>query len=86
MIEINHTLLSTDALDNLVLDVITRQSTDYSEYEIDISQRKSQLIRKLVTGEAAVVYCSKDGFCYIVNLERLKIIQNKIITEENVHD
>ncbi|CEG56854.1 YheU family protein [Legionella fallonii] len=36
MIKIDHTLLSEEALENLIINIITRQGIDYGEYEIDI--------------------------------------------------
>lgn len=67
MIEINHSLLSPEALDNLILSIITRQSTDYGEHEITIHNKKNQLLQKLKNKEAIIVYFSEEGFCDIVN-------------------
>lgn len=72
MIEVDHTLLTPDALDNLLLDIITRQSTDYGEFEIDIVSKKNQLIQKLETGEALIVYYINEGFCDIIKTDGMK--------------
>lgn len=50
MIEIDHTLLSPEALSNLIIDIITRQSADSDCYEVDIVHKENQLIRKLAAG------------------------------------
>lgn len=71
MIEIDHTLLSEDALENIIIDIITRQGTDYGEYEIDIQVKKVQLLRKLQSGDAVIVYSSKKDACDIVRQEDL---------------
>ena len=47
MIEIDHTMLSEEALENLIIDVITRQATDYSEYEVQIQVKKKPIKTKV---------------------------------------
>lgn len=69
MIEINHTLLAPDTLDNLIIEVITRQATDYGDDEMAIANKKIQLLRKLVRGEAIIVYSEEEGFCNIIRPE-----------------
>ncbi|MCW8399319.1 YheU family protein [Legionella sp. PATHC038] len=69
MIEIDHTLLSEEALNNLIFDIITRQGTDYGEYEIGIEVKKKQLLRKLLSGDAVIVYSSKEDTCDIIRQE-----------------
>jgi len=81
MIEICHTLLSKDALNNLMIDVITREATDYGEFEIQIENKKTELLKKLDKGEAVIVYCSKEETCHIVPLEKLQETQRKKILD-----
>lgn len=69
MIEIDHTLLSKEALENLIIEVITRQGTDYSEYEIVISVKKKQLLHNLQSGNAVIVYSAKERICDIIKRE-----------------
>lgn len=77
MIEIDHTLLSADALENLIIDIITRQTTDYGDYEFDIKIKKQQLMRKLNSGEALIIYSSKEECCEIVEKAHfLKHVKN----------
>jgi len=75
MIEIDHTLLSKDALENLIIDIITRQATDYGEYEVDIQIKKKQLTSKLVSGEAVIIYSSKEECCDIIRVEDFRSFQ-----------
>ena len=75
MIEIDHTMLSEEALENLIVDVVTRQATDYSEYEVQIQVKKNQLKRKLLTGEATIIYNAKEDSCDIIRAEDLKSFQ-----------
>lgn len=76
MIEIDPTLLSEEALDNLIIDIITRQSTDYGEYEVDIQIKKNQLKRKLSSGDAVIAYSSKEDNCDIIRREDFQLLQN----------
>ena len=76
MIEIDHTLLSEEALENLIIEIITRQTTDYGEYEIDIQIKKNQLMKKLQNGDAIIVYSLTEEVCDIIRAEDFKIFQN----------
>lgn len=67
MIEINHTLLSSEALNNLIIDPITQQSTDYMDTDLPIENRKNEIIKKLDNGEAVIVYSSKEETCHILS-------------------
>jgi uncharacterized protein YheU (UPF0270 family) len=69
MIEVDHTLLSEEALDNLIIDIITRQTTDYGEYEMAIQAKKNQLISKLRSGDAVIAYSSEEECCDIIRKE-----------------
>ncbi len=77
MIEIDHTLLSTGALENLLIEIITRQSTDYGEHEVEIKIKKKQLMNKLDSGEVLIIYSSKEECCDIIEKAQfLKDIKN----------
>ena len=75
MIEIDHTLLSEEVLDNLIIDVITRQTTDYGEYEIEIQVKKNQLKRKLLSGDAIIIYNDKEDSSDIIRVEDFQAFQ-----------
>ena len=69
MIKIDHTLLSQDALDNLIIEVITRQATDYGDCEFDIQMKKDQLLRQIQKGLAVIAYSSEEDVCDIIKEE-----------------
>lgn len=75
MIEINHALLSEEALDNLIIDIITRQATDYGDYELAIENKKKQLLSQLTTGKAKIIFCPAEEACNIIKTEDWKVIQ-----------
>jgi len=79
MIEVDHRLLSIEALENLIIEIITRQATDYGEYELDIQTKKNQLIRKLTTGDAVIVYSEQEECCDIIRKEALQEFKNLIL-------
>ena len=81
MIEIDHTLLSEEALENLIIDIITRQSTDYGEYEVIIQVKKNQLKQKLLSGDAIIIYNAKEDACDIIRAEDFKSFQPLASTE-----
>ncbi len=69
MIEIDFQLLSSEALDTIMMELITRHSTNYDEREVDVVNKKRQLILKLEQGDAVIVYSSKEGYCTIISVE-----------------
>ena len=77
MIEIDHTLLASDTLDNLIIDVITRQTTDYGDNEMSIVNKKTQLRRKLERGEAVIFYSIEEGFCNIISSDDNQTMKNQ---------
>jgi uncharacterized protein len=81
MIEIDYTLLSKEALDNLIIDVITRHATDYGEYEMDIQIKKKQLMDKLTSGNAVIVYSDREECCDIIRLEDFKSFKSSLGNE-----
>lgn len=75
MIEINHNLLSDEALDNLIMEVITREGTDYGEHEVAIEAKKQQLTAQLKSGLAIIAYSDSENVCDIINIDDFKKIQ-----------
>lgn len=69
MIEIDYHLLSDEAIDNLILETLTRQATDYGEKEMDVAHKKRQLMTRLEQGDAVIVYTSEQGHCAIISRE-----------------
>ena len=75
MIEINHTLLSNETLDNLIMEVITREGTDYGEHEVGIKVKKEQLMYQLKHGIAVIAYSDEDNVCDIIKVDDFKKLQ-----------
>ena len=75
MIEINHVLLSDEALENLIIEVITRQGTDYGEYETGIQTKKEQLTHQLKNGISIIAYSAEENICDIIKVDDFKRMQ-----------
>lgn len=75
MIEIDFTLLSEEALDNLIIEIITRQTTDYGDHEIEIHTKKKQLKQKLHSGHAVIVFNEHEESCDIIRIEDFRAFQ-----------
>lgn len=76
MTEVDHTLLSDEALENLIIEIITRQATDYGDYEMDICTKKNQLKSKLRSGDAVIVYSHEEECCDILRKEAFQALSN----------
>ena len=83
MIEIDHKLIDADTLENLLIDIITRQATDYGEHEVSIQIKINELKRKLASGDVVIVYNSKEESCDIIRTEDFKTFQNISSTKRN---
>jgi uncharacterized protein YheU (UPF0270 family) len=79
MIEIDSSLLSDMALDNLVIEVITRHATEYGEYEINLQIKKEQLIGNIKNGSAVIVFSAQESICDIISLEEFRKFQKQIV-------
>ena len=77
MIKIDHTLLAPETVDSLIMDIITRQTTDYGDIEMAITHKKSQLLRKLEVGKAVIVYSEEEGFCNIISADDYQDLKNQ---------
>jgi uncharacterized protein YheU (UPF0270 family) len=69
MIKIDYRLLSEEALDNLLIDIITREGTDYGPIEYHILEKKVQLQQKLFRQEATIVYDDNANFFDIISVK-----------------
>lgn len=58
--------LSSDALEGLIEEYVTRDGTDYGEQEISLVERVTQVKRLLVSGEAVILFSEGKGECNIV--------------------
>lgn len=65
MIDIDYKLLNQETLKSLIAEIVLREGTDYGFQEISHQDKVDQLLRRLKSGVAKIVYCSEDDSCYI---------------------
>lgn len=53
---IPHDQLSPDTLQGLIEEFITRDGTDYGEYEVSLASKVEQVKRQLIRGEVVIVF------------------------------
>lgn len=84
MIEIDYKLLAPETLENLLIEVITRQSTDYGDSEMSIANKIAQLRRKLERKDAVIVYSDEEGFCNVIDSHENQTIKNELKRKETI--
>lgn len=57
LLEIPWQKLSTDALQGLLEELVTRDGTDYGEQEFSTEEKVAQLRKALEAGEASIAFC-----------------------------
>jgi uncharacterized protein YheU (UPF0270 family) len=63
--------LDPATLQNLLEEFVSRDGTDYGEQESSLAEKTGQLRRKLISGEAPLLFSESSGQCNIVPRERL---------------
>ena len=64
--------LSTDALQALIEDFVTRDGTDYGQVEMTMQDKASHLLELLKSGELLITYNEETETCGLVSREALK--------------
>ena len=64
--KIPHQDLSTEALQSLVEEFVTRDGTDYGDSETSLEQKSRQVIRQLDKGEVVILFDAATESCNIV--------------------
>ena len=76
--EIPHTALSLETLNNLVEEFVTREGTDYGNHEYSLADKVRQVLRQIERGSAVIVYDSHSETCHIETSDRLAGLQRVI--------
>jgi len=75
--EIPHQQLSTQALQTLVEEFVSRDGTDYGNVEISLEEKTTQVIRLLDSGEVVILFdTATEGFT---------IVNKNILEQEAKH-
>ncbi|MDB4837292.1 YheU family protein [Marinomonas sp.] len=53
---IPHNSLSVEVLERILDDLVTRDGTDYGNYDLSIEQKRAQALQSLESGEAVLLF------------------------------
>ena len=67
--EVPYQIIPEETLQNLVEEFVSRDGTDYGEYEVELSQKVDQVIALLKSGKAQIVYDEQYDTCSVVPSE-----------------
>lgn len=48
--------LSSETLDTILDDIVSRDGTDYGEYDLSVAQKRQQALKVLSNGEAVLLF------------------------------
>lgn len=66
MTEIDYKLIDPQTLAELLSEIVLREGTDYGIQEISHHAKVDQLMRKLESGKATIVYYSDSDYCDLI--------------------
>lgn len=69
--QIPHTALSHEALQNLIEEFVTREGTEYGAHDYSLADKVRQVLRQIETGRAVILYDPETSTCHIEVRERL---------------
>ena len=69
--QIPHTALSPEALQNLIEEFVTREGTEYGARDYSLADKVRQVLRQIETGRAVILYDPETSTCHVEVRERL---------------
>ena len=66
-IKIPYNQLSSEALNGVIEEFVTRDGTDYGEKEVQLEIKITQVLNQLRSGKAVIVFDQKSETCNIFN-------------------
>jgi len=77
-LKIPYDQLSSEALQGVIEEFVTRDGTDYGEVEISLETKIAQVLAQIKSGKAVIVFDQKSETCTILNSDHpaLKGIEN----------
>jgi len=66
VVKIPYSQLSPHALNGVIEEFVTRDGTDYGEYEICLKSKTSQVLNQLKSGKAVIVFDPNSDTCNIL--------------------
>jgi uncharacterized protein len=71
-VQIPHTALSPEALQNLLEEFVTREGTDYGPYAYSLEDKVRHVRRQVEAGKAVILYDPRTATCHIEVRERVQ--------------
>jgi uncharacterized protein YheU (UPF0270 family) len=68
---IPYRLLSPEALQGLIEEFVTREGTDYGEYEVSLDVKIARVWKQLDNGTAVIAFNEEDQTCTILAKEQV---------------
>ena len=59
--------LNPETLNGVIEEFVTRDGTDYGEFEVSLKTKISQVLGQLKSGKAVIVFDQKSETCNILN-------------------
>lgn len=69
--QIPHTALSPEALQNLLEEFVTREGTEYGLHDYSLADKVRQVLRQIETGKAVILYDPHTSSCHIEVRDRV---------------
>ena len=66
IIEVPYQQLSQEALTGVIEEYITREGTDYGDYEYSLEEKKSHIYKELKRGKIKIYFDIKTNSCQLV--------------------
>ncbi len=76
--QIPHTALSPEALQNLVEEFVTREGTDYGSHAYSLADKVQRVLRQIETGRAVILYDPRTSTSHIEVPERLGEVPERL--------
>ncbi|MCO4786898.1 MULTISPECIES: YheU family protein [Marinomonas] len=64
--------LDSDTLNNVLNDIVSRDGTDYGEYDLSTEQKREQALRSLKSGEAVLLFDTESETIQLVSKQAVQ--------------
>ncbi|RDL43620.1 YheU family protein [Marinomonas piezotolerans] len=69
---IPHDTLDPETLENVLNDIVTRDGTDYGEYDLSLEQKRLQALKSLHSGEAVLVFDTESETIQLISKQSIQ--------------
>ena len=64
--------LEPETLDNVLSDIVSRDGTDYGDYDLSLDQKREQALRALKSGDAVLLFDTESETIQLVSKSALQ--------------